>query len=186
MGGRKGASRARALALGASNVQAPSGPAAVVAAGGDVVAATPAPSGIVLDGAQLAAGTVTYEAEDAPDRAEEIAALPTFGQVTKLKPVTQQKVVHISPLRSGKARNAYFNEAATSADVMRAVSLAYGVVSEILGGDSALPFGTVVPAGRAALSACKSSKKYNGIFKLRCTVEHAAAAMAKLSEDFNY
>ena len=117
-------------------------------------------------------------------RADEIAALPTFGELTRLMPVKHQKVLIISPLRSGDAKDAYFTEVAPAADVMRCVSIGYGAVQRALGGNPAKPFGDVVPAGRSGFTACKTAGKYTGLYSLRVDKAEANNVMAKLTSDW--
>ena len=50
-------------------------------------------------------------------RKEEIEALPTFGEITGLQPVEAGMTLYLVPLRSGEAKESYFDETANAASI---------------------------------------------------------------------
>ena len=115
-------------------------------------------------------------------RKEEIEALPMFHEVTGLQPVEAGMTMYLVPLRSGEARETYFDETANAAGIgdktQKLIEFVDKRVSEALHGTD---LATLSVDGRVDVVALRNTSFKNqrcGVYKMR-VLEAAAEGVGK-------
>ncbi len=122
MGKTKATKRAQRLNMLAIQPQTPSGPATVPSRA--VPMSVEATRSALRNEKAPAAGVtttpgaaITIEEELAVTRKDEIEALPVFKEVTGLEAVDAGITMYVVPLRSGEAKECYFDETTTASTI---------------------------------------------------------------------
>ena len=122
MGKTKATKRAQRLNMLAVQPQTPSGPATVTprAVPMNVEATRSAQRNVQNPAAGVtttSGATITIEEELEVSRKDEIEALPVFKEVTGLEAVDAGITMYVVPLRSGEAKECYFDETTTASAI---------------------------------------------------------------------